>query len=342
MRIQTSIESAVGRAVLLVMAALVLSACERPPVDTEQKGYRGLGIVQNINPRTLKKEIAENVVPVATPMVPAGGPTAGEVFKNVEVLGDLSVGQFTRLMTSITEWVAPEQGCAYCHSLQDLASDELYTKQVARAMIKMTRDSNQNWQSHVGGTGVTCYTCHRGNPVPAYVWSEGAAQAHALGINATMQNIASKSVGYTSLPFDPLTAYLGENNQIRVVSDTALPAGGDEKSIKQTEKTYGLMMYFSDSLGVNCTYCHNSRSFLSWDQSPPQRATAWHAIRHVREINGVISSLSYILPGDRKGVLGDPYKVGCKTCHQGIYKPLFGANMLKDYPSLAATPAQNN
>jgi photosynthetic reaction center cytochrome c subunit len=37
----------------------------------------------------------------------------------------------------------------------------------------------------------------------------------------------------------------------------------------------------------------------------------------------------------RKGPLGDPYKIYCTTCHQGAYKPLYGAPMLKDYPSLA-------
>jgi photosynthetic reaction center cytochrome c subunit len=341
MNVHKLMKSAVGRVSLVLLGALLLSACERPPVDTEQNGFRGVGVVQNINPRTLKDKMAANVVPEATPMLPAGGPTAGEVFQNVTILGDLSVGQFTRLMTSITEWVSPEEGCAYCHKLEDMASDEVYTKNVARAMLKMTRDSNQNWQAHVGGTGVTCYTCHRGKSVPAETWSKGTAQAHARGINPTMQNIASKSVGYTSLPFDPLTPFLATEDDIRVVSTTALPEG-NPKSIKDTEKTYGLMMHFSDSLGVNCTYCHNSRSFTSWDQSPPQRETAWHAIRHVRDMNGVINGLSDILPDNRKGALGDPLKVGCKTCHQGVYKPLFGVSMLQDYPSLAATPAGNN
>jgi outer membrane protein OmpA-like peptidoglycan-associated protein len=32
--------------------------------------------------------------------------------------------------------------------------------------------------------------------------------------------------------------------------------------------------------------------------------------------------------------LGDAPKANCGTCHQGVYKPLFGANMLKDYPEL--------
>ena len=37
----------------------------------------------------------------------------------------------------------------------------------------------------------------------------------------------------------------------------------NRSSLKQTEHTYGLMMHMSDSLGVNCTYCHNTRSFAS-------------------------------------------------------------------------------
>jgi photosynthetic reaction center cytochrome c subunit len=40
------------------------------------------------------------------------------------------------------------------------------------------------------------------------------------------------------------------------------------------------------------------------------------------------------LPETRKGPLGDPYRISCATCHQGAYKPLYGAQMLKDYPAL--------
>ena len=41
------------------------------------------------------------------------------------------------------------------------------------------------------------------------------------------------------------------------------------------------------------------------------------------------------LPPHRLGKLGDAQKVNCETCHQGAYKPLLGANMIKDYPNLA-------
>jgi photosynthetic reaction center cytochrome c subunit len=137
------------------------------------------------------------------------------------------------------------------------------------------------------------------------------------------------------LPYDPFTPFLSQDNNIRVIGDTALPQG-NRNSIKQAEWTYGLMMHMSDALGVNCTYCHNTRSFYSWDQSAPQRTTAWYAIRHVREMNNdYVTPLGEVLPASRKGPLGDPYKIYCATCHQGAYKPLYGASMLKDYPSLA-------
>jgi photosynthetic reaction center cytochrome c subunit len=41
--------------------------------------------------------------------------------------------------------------------------------------------------------------------------------------------------------------------------------------------------------------------------------------------------LTKAFPANRLGVTGDVAKVGCATCHQGVNKPLYGANMLKDY-----------
>ena len=52
-----------------------------------------------------------------------------------------------------------------------------------------------------------------------------------------------------------------------------------------------------------------------------------------------------IFPITGLGPLGDVPKINCATCHQGVYKPLFGVSMLKDYPELrgprapTATPA---
>ena len=86
----------------LLASALLLSGCERPPIDSVQHGYRGTGMVQVYNPRTLEAQAANNDVPMALPAAGNEGPKAGQLYKNVKVLGDLSAGQFTRLMVSMS------------------------------------------------------------------------------------------------------------------------------------------------------------------------------------------------------------------------------------------------
>lgn len=322
-------------ALAAIGAAALITGCEAPPPEVVQNGYRGLQMQSVYNVQDLRESLKANVPPEPIPAAVPGGPKAKDVYKNVQVLGELTVGEFNRLMVALTNWVAPEQGCYYCHVNEGFEYDGIYTKVVSRKMIQMTQDTNANWKDHVADTGVTCYTCHRGNPVPEYVWVTDPGPRQAGGLAPTGQNTAAKSVAYASLPYDPFTPYLLQDNDIRVIGQTVLPQG-NRKSIKQAEWTYGLMMHMSSALGVNCTYCHNSRSFYSWDQSAPQRTTAWYAIRHVREMNNeYVNPIAEILPNSRKGPLGDPYKIYCTTCHQGAYKPLYGAPMLKDYPSLA-------
>ena len=94
------------------------------------------------------------------------------------------------------------------------------------------------------------------------------------------------------------------------------------------------------ALGVNCTYCHNTRNFRDWDGSPPQRVTAWHGIRMVRQLNNeYLESLASTFPASRKGPTGDVAKVYCATCHQGAYKPVYGAPMAKEFPELLTVAA---
>ena len=325
---------------LAVVAALVTSACERPPVDMIQRGYRGTGMEQVYNPRTEAVVAAANqALPAVTPPVESGGVPASAVYKNIQVLTDLNVAEFTRVMLAITAWVAPpDQSCGFCHGGSDMASDENYRKVVSRQMLRMVRHLNTDWKSHVAATGVTCYTCHRGNGVPKFAWYKdpGPIGASAMMGNRDGQNAPAMRVAYAALPNDPFDEYLANNPAtVRVVATTALPQHA-VSSIKSAEKTYGLMMHISKALGVNCTYCHETRSFSSWDSSTPQRATAWYGLRMVRDVNvNVLEPLAPTFPSNRKGPLGDVAKVDCETCHQGVYKPLYGVSMLKDYPELA-------
>jgi photosynthetic reaction center cytochrome c subunit len=327
-------------AVALLAAALLLAGCERPPMQSRQQGYRGTGMVEIDNPRTeAKKQAALPAVPDAGPPASTEGPKAKEVFQNVKVLGDLSVAEFTRHMTAMTQWVSPDQGCAYCHNLTNLADDSKYTKVVSRRMIEMTQHLNADWKKHVGTTGVTCHTCHRGNPVPAYIAFAPATPKHnrpgvMLGDDAG-QNKAATSVALTSLPYDPVSPYLVGSEAIRVNGTTALPTG-NRASIKQAEHTYGLMMHMSQSLGVNCTFCHNTHSFQAWD-GPPQRLTAYEGIRMARDLNvAYLTPLTKTFPSERLGPTGDVAKVNCATCHQGVNKPLGGLAMAKDFVGLVA------
>jgi photosynthetic reaction center cytochrome c subunit len=326
---------------LALASVILLSACERPVMDSVQRGYRGTGMVQVYNPRTIEQNEELHAAPMTMPPASPDGPKAGKTYQNVKVLGDLSVAQFTQLMVYMTNWVAPTEGCAYCHNPANLAEDGKYTKVVARRMIEMTQHINSGWKNHVAETGVTCYTCHRGKPVPEKIWFKEPPQANGADFigGRAGQNLAATSVGLSSLPSDPFTPFLLGNLDIRVNGDTALPSG-NRHSIKQAEWTYGLMTHMSSALGVNCTYCHNTQSFSNWEGNPPQRVTAWHGIRMARELNlNYLEPLTATFPSHRKGELGDVAKLNCATCHQGAYKPLNGAPMIKNHPELVGKPA---
>lgn len=96
-------------AVLLTGAMFGTAGWSRPPVRSEQTGFRGTGMVQVQNPRTLAVKLEENVAPAPQDPVPPGGEPATQTYQNVKVLTDLSTDQFNRVMASITEWVAPSR-----------------------------------------------------------------------------------------------------------------------------------------------------------------------------------------------------------------------------------------
>jgi photosynthetic reaction center cytochrome c subunit len=324
---------------LTIGLGVALAGCKEERITSKQEGYRGVGLVQSDYTSTLKKVQAANLPPEAVDPVEKSGTPASKTYQNVKVLGDLDENEFLRLMTAITAWVSPEQGCNYCHNPDNPAADDVYTKVVARRMIQMVQTINVNWTKHVAPSGVTCYTCHRGQPVPKYIWFSGpVADAHGfLGYSPWGKNHAGALVGGSSLPNDPFTTLLDQNNQIRVNSTTALPEKITLDTVQKTDVTYALMISMSKGLGVNCTFCHNTRQFADWSESAPQRATAWYGIRMVRDLNEhYLDPLKAVFPAKRLGPNGDGPKLYCATCHQGEPKPLNGANVIKGWPELAS------
>lgn len=332
----------IGGTILALLTIIMVwkAGWDLPPVDTQQTGFRGTAMEQVYDREAVAALKVANAIPESLVATDTTGPKVKEltdVYKNVQVLGDLTEDQFNTLMANITTWVAPTEGdnagCAYCHNVENMADDGLYTKIVARRMIQMTRTINGEWKNHVAATGVTCYTCHRGQPVPAQVWFKDTGPAQMKGWLGFRngQNVVAVNAGKTSLPYDALSDYLLGDRNIRVHTLTALPSG-NKATIMDTESTYALMIYMSEALGVNCTFCHNSRAFNDWDQSPVQRVTAWHGIRMARALNkDYLVPLTPVFPPHRLGKAGDVAKVGCSTCHQGVNKPLLGVSMLQNY-----------
>jgi photosynthetic reaction center cytochrome c subunit len=61
----------------------------------------------------------------------------------------------------------------------------------------------------------------------------------------------------------------------------------------------------------------------------------------LRDLNlSYFDPLKPTYPAADLGPLGDAPKANCATCHQGVYKPLAGASMLKAHPELAAAAAK--
>ncbi|MBM2575518.1 photosynthetic reaction center cytochrome c subunit [Jannaschia sp. Os4] len=343
---------AVGTLGGAVVAAALLVQWGQPFATTSiQTGPPGIGMVVT----DFESSVAAADPTIAdyyteAPYPPeVGEPLAGEVYKNVQVLGNLTEGNFLRLMNAMTQWVSPDEGCAYCHAQADegiYAPDNIYTKVVSRRMIQMTQVINEEWSGHVNynaEVGVNCYTCHRGEHVPSDIWFRVDPTVRSFEGWSGVQNRATVQSQYTSLPSDALYQYLYNDAQIAVHDLESRvevwPADEDSQDWQHTERTFSLMNYFANSLGVNCVFCHNSRAFYDPEQFTPQWSNASLAILMVQDLNNVyLEPLGDVYPPHRLGpVYADAPKAACKTCHKGYNKPMQGLNVIADWPELATT-----
>ncbi len=322
-----------------VVLGCLFQTFNKPHLILEQRGFRGVGMAYIYNTRVVDSDAANNRLIEPYPPVRPAGITSAHAYKNIQVLKDVDANEFLRLMATLPTWIAPATGCAFCHSTVNMADDALYTKAVARRMIQMTQDINANWKNHVGNVGVTCNTCHRGRAVPQQVWFSAPGAPRGVAETNTGYGGVSTAAATTSLQSDPYTNLLLRADPVRITGTTALPAG-NRQSIQQTDQTYALMAHFAHSLGVGCTYCHNSRDFSSWDQGTPARQTAWYGIVMVRDLNNrYMVPLTGTFPRASLGPTGDVAKINCGTCHQGAYQPLYGASDLAAYPELIGDTA---
>jgi hypothetical protein len=100
-----------------------------------------------------------------------------EKFKNLQVLPkNITEDSLDKIMDGFNLYLGVD--CKYCHVRDKKAdslifySDDKPEKEIARNMMRMTTDINKNYfQFNEEVTAaqvqaVTCYTCHKGNPMP--------------------------------------------------------------------------------------------------------------------------------------------------------------------------------
>jgi len=99
-------------------------------------------------------------------------------FKNLQVLPkDITADSLDKIMDGFTDMLGVD--CKYCH-VRDKAADSLVfdkddkpEKEITRNMMRMTMDINEKYfhfNEEVKASevqAVTCFTCHRGVPMPA-------------------------------------------------------------------------------------------------------------------------------------------------------------------------------
>ncbi|MDG4646935.1 photosynthetic reaction center cytochrome PufC [Roseibacterium sp. SDUM158017] len=333
----------------IFVAAMIVAWGQPFATDSMQTGPRGTGMhVQEFVSDLEAGDPTVSGFVTSEPVVPAAGSAmAADTMEDVPPsLANVTEENYDRLLTAMRAWTG----------IPDLLEpgNESYQTQVAYSMIEMTQNINQNWAAHVQANaevGVTCYTCHRGQPVPNNVWfnTRGMDEDGWIGINENVrgwpavQNRVTMVSNYTSLPSDYLQHYLlvndeGGYNPIAVhdLASRVENLPGDPL-IQQTERTYAFMNYFANSLGVNCVFCHNSRAFYDPSQVTPQWATASLGIIMVQEqLEQYILPLQDVLPAERLGpIYADVPKLACRTCHQGYQQPLNGLNVIRNWPELA-------
>jgi hypothetical protein len=81
-------------------------------------------------------------------------------YKNIQLLKGLPADRLMPIMFAFKASLGVD--CTYCHIKDQFEKDDKPTKQMARKMISIVRDTN----AKLGTARVACFTCHRGQARP--------------------------------------------------------------------------------------------------------------------------------------------------------------------------------
>ncbi len=278
-------------------------------------------------------------------------------------------------MTSAQIWLYMQQyvsgglgvGCQYCHNINNFASDEYPQKLASRSMLYLVSDVNSqfivdlpNWK----GNYVQCATCHNNKPNNLESFGEQFVKSVPnIPVIVEPLDEAGKPILDPAQKPEELRNEIGlqdavlyyiYNYQIWKPFDPAVPESGrgslaltldGGRTQDQVTINQNVMNYQSWSLGVGCTYCHNSRNFVAFEMTPAgnlaNQAYGYNKLKTLRmmqlttwlqdnwlnygslpkagvptELEGGATRFSY------QTLDGQTYNVpGCYTCHGGQIIP---------------------
>ena len=202
---------------------------------------------------------------------------AEDVYRNIQIFKGQRADRVIPAMEALTGLLGVE--CSYCHIARDWDKEDKPQKQTARKMFEMMGYIND--EHFRGENRISCWTCHRGRGTPPALPDIGKRTEVVKQLLAIPPSDESKSA---ELVFHDIRAMKGT------------PAG----------EFPGIMAYFSQSLGVECSHCHVPSH---WDQDTPHKQTA--------------RTMLSMVDATVKKFYNGSGPLGCPDCHQGSVTPAF-------------------
>jgi Photosynthetic reaction centre cytochrome C subunit len=208
---------------------------------------------------------------------------AEDVYKNIEIMKGKPATSVLPMMLALRGLLGVD--CEHCHVVGSWDKEDIPAKKTARMMFHMLEFIDT---SMFDGKGrVNCWTCHRSQPKPP-----------PFPMPATMP--AERVAAERLIPLTPeQAAKPAEEVFHNIKAMRGVPAGQFPM----------IMAYFSRSLGVRCTFCHNLDDFPS-DEKPPKQMA--------RKMLGMVHDIS------QKFYNGGDTPIQCWNCHAGNHKPREG------------------
>jgi photosynthetic reaction center cytochrome c subunit len=256
--------------------------------------------------------------------------------------------------------------CQYCHDINNYSADSYSQKVSARLMFILVQDLNSQYMVNLPnwrGNYVQCDTCHNLEPInlpsvsDQFIQSTPPIDVDLVPLNNQGMPVLTQTM---EMSLKEASLYYYYNYQIWDPFDPADPTSGrgslaltypGGRTQDQVTINQNTMNSNSWSLGVGCTYCHNSRNFYAYEANieAPQ-FTPEYAINRMKAQRMMLMTTfmannwnRYVLPRTQPPVQaesfpldGDQYYVsfnetlypvpGCYTCHRANIVPKAAIN----------------